>query len=428
MHKRFVIIFAIFLALFVSHTIPCAENVMPATQAQSVAPQIIGIGAQRAPSIDIDRNDTLYLMMSGATKPASEHTPGSQVFFTQSVNYGASWDNFPLTRNLSNSKGEAFGPALFVTKVGKPKIYATYHDDVKGPTQAYLLRTKKGVKFKAPIDITPHSGGAFTPRIAVDSAEMLNIVWGDTDTPLGRRVIFTRSTDLGFTFTEPVDISRSPGKAFEPEIAVDPNDGVNVVWEDDRDGAKAIMFTRSSDGGATFSTPLKISQGTSAAAESHIAIDKSGRVYVSWIQEIDGTLQVFFARSTDNGITFSTPIQLTNDNNAEMHKVFVTTFKNVVYVAFNNDYDRDRQAYVMRSTDAGISFGQPVQFSNATRTRGRAHSVSMVVDSRGVLHVVWADSSIIGDNQDESLVLYSKSNDGGPFSTAIMIPAYINLP
>ena len=118
MHKRSIIIFAIFLALFVFHTIPCAEIVVPATQAQSLVPQVIGAGAQRAPSIDIDRNDNLYLMMSGATKPASEHTPGSQIFFTQSSNYGASWDNFPLTRNLSNSKGEAFGPALFVTKVG----------------------------------------------------------------------------------------------------------------------------------------------------------------------------------------------------------------------------------------------------------------------------------------------------------------------
>jgi hypothetical protein len=419
MHKRFVIIFAIFLALLVFHAIPCAEIVMPVTQAQ-----VIGAGAQRAPSIDIDRNDNLYLMMSGATKPASAGTPGSQVFFTQSSNYGASWDNFPKTRNLSNSNGEAFGPALFVTKVGKPKIYATYHDNVSGPTQAYLLRTKKGVKFKAPINITQHSGGAFTPRIAVDSAEMLNVVWGDTLT--GRRVVFTRSTDLGFTFTNPVDISRSSGNAFEPEIAVDPNDGINVVWEDNGDGTQAVMFTRSSDGGATFSTPLKVSQGTGIAAEPHIAIDKSGRTYVSWVQQVDGTVQTFFARSTDNGTTFSTPIQLTNSENADMHKVFITTFKDVVYVAYNNDFDRDHQLYVMRSTDAGVSFGQPVQVSDASRNRGRAHSVSMVVDSRGVLHVVWIDTSILG--LEEGLLIYRKSANGGPFSNAVQILAFINLP
>jgi hypothetical protein len=415
MHKRFMVIFAIILTLLVSHAIPCADIFVPAVQAQ------FGAGAQRAPSIDIDKDDNLYLMMSAATKPASTGTPGSQIFFTKSDNFGASWDNFPLTRKLTASDGEAFGPALFVTKVGKPKIYVTYHDSDPGQTQAFLIRTKKKTKFRAPVNITPHNGGAFTPRIAVDSAESLNVVWGDTLN--GRRVVFTRSLDLGFTFTELVDISRSPGNAFEPEIAVDPNDGINVVWEDDREGAEAIMFTRSTDGGASFSTPLKISQGTGNASESHIAIDASGRTYVTWVQEVDGTLQAFFTRSTNGGATFSTPVNLSNEPNAEIHKVFVTTFKDVVYVAYNNDYERDHQAYVLRSTDAGVTFGQPVQISDASRNRGRAHSVSMVVDSRGTLHVVWIDDSIIGSQ--EGLLHYSKSANGGAFTKASMILAFI---
>lgn len=419
MHKRPIIILAIFLALAVSQTMPCADIFVPAAEAQ-----IIGAGAQRAPSIDIDRNDNLYLMMSGATKPASAGTPGSQVFFTQSANYGASWDNFPLTRNLTNSRGEAFGPALFVTKFGKPKIYAAYHDNVGGPTQAYLLRTKKGVKFRAPKNITSHGGGAFTPRLAVDSNETIHVVWGDTLS--GKRVAFTRSTDLGFTFTEAVDISRSAGNAFEPEIAVDRNDALNVVWEDDGEGSIAIMFSRSSDAGQSFSTPLKISQGPGMAAEPHIAVDGSERIHVAWVQEVDGTLQAFYARSTDGGASFSAPLNLSNTPNADIHKVFLTTFKDVVYVAYNNDNERDRQAYLLRSTDAGVSFAEPVQFSNANRNRGRAHSVSMVVDSRGVLHIVWIDSSILG--KEEGLLLYSKSNNGGAFSTAVQILAYLNLP
>ncbi len=418
MHKRFIVILAVFLALLVSHVIPCADIFVPTAKAQ------IGAGAQRAPSIDIDRNDNLYLMMSAATKMASAGTPGSQIFFTQSENYGASWDNVPFTRNLSNSNGEAFGPALFVTKVGKPKIYVTYHDSAPGPTQAFLIRTKKGVKFRAPTNITPHNGGAFTPRIAVDSAENLNIVWGDT-LHGGYRIIFTRSTDLGFTFTAPVDISRSTGNAFEPEIAVDPSNGINVVWEDDAGGAEAIMFTRSTDGGATFSTPLKISQGTGNASESHIAIDATGRTYVSWVQVVDGNLQAFFTRSTDGGATFSTPVNLTNAANAEIHKVFLTTFRDVVYLAYNNDDDRVHQAFVLRSTDAGVTFGQPVQISDASRNRGRAHSVSMVVDSRGTLHVVWIDDSFLG--KEEGLLYYSKSANGGEFSKASQILAFIRL-
>jgi hypothetical protein len=418
MHRRLIIIFAIFLALMVSQALPCANILTSAAQAQ-----ILGTGAQRAPSIEIDRNDNLYLMMSAATKFASAGTPGSQVFFTQSSDYGASWDNFPLTRKLTNSKGEAFGPSLAITKTGKPKIFVAYHDNVSGQTQAYLLRTKKGVKFRAPQNITPHGGGAFTPRIAVDRTDALHVVWGDTLS--GKRVIFVRSTDLGATFSEPLDVSRSPGNAFDPEIAVDPSNGIHVVWEDDRDGTRAVQFAHSSDGGVSFSTPAKISQGTGVAEEPHIAADASGRIHVSWVEEVEGTRQAFYSRSTDGGASFSTPVNLSNRANADIHKVFLTTFEDVVYLAYNNDYDRDRQAYVLRSTDAGVNFGEPVQISDADRAKGRAHSVAMVVDSRGVLHTVWIDSSILGN--EEGFLLYSKSSNGRSFSNALRIPAFLLL-
>src|SRR5216684_5416998 len=73
-------------------------------------------GAQRFPAIDVDSNDNLYLMMSTATAPASEHRPHSQIFFTMSRDSGVNWDNLPETRNLTNSPGEAFGPSLAVNK------------------------------------------------------------------------------------------------------------------------------------------------------------------------------------------------------------------------------------------------------------------------------------------------------------------------
>jgi hypothetical protein len=418
MPKRFFVIFAIFLALFISNSIPCADTLVPASKAQ-----VFAVGAQRAPSLAIDRNDTIYLMMSAATKPASEHTPGSQVFFTQSTDFGASWDNFPKTRNLSNSNGEAFGPVISIAKVGKPKIYAVYHDTIPGPTQVFLLRTKKGVKFRAPKNITPHDGGAFVPRIAVDSAENLNIVWGDTLT--GRRVVYTRSTDLGDSFSPLLDISRSTGFAFEPEIALDPQNNIYVVWEDDASGSKAIMFTRSTNGGTSFSTPAQLSQGSGNALESHISTDASGRIYVSWSQEIDGAVQAFFTRSTNQGATFSTPINLSNAANGDVRKTCIATFQNTVYVAYNNDDGRDHQAYILMSTDAGQTFGEPVQISDASRNKGRAHSVAMVVDSHGTLHTVWIDSSLLGN--DEGLLFYSKTSNGRNFSKATQVLAFITL-
>ena len=382
--------------------------------------QFPGAGAQRAPAIAVDRSDNLYLLMSVATKPASERTPGSQIFFTRSLDGGTSWDNFPATRNLSNSDGEAFGPSVAVTKVGKPKVYVVYHDNEPGVTQAFLIASKKGTKFKKPRNITPHDGGAFAPRIALDSEQSLNIVWGDTLN--NKRVVFTRSTDAGGTFTDLLDISRSSGDAFEPEIAVGEDDAINVSWEDNASGSYAIMYSRSSDGGATFSTPIQVSKGTGNARESYIAA-ADGLIHVVWVEEINGSLQAMFARSTDHGKTFSTPLNLTNNNGAEIHKTSVVAQGNTVYVAFNNDESRSHQAYIMKSSIGGQSFDDPVQISNANASRGRAHSVAMVIDSSGTLHTVWIDTSVVGD--DEGLLYYRRSTNGRTFSASQLLLALV---
>lgn len=385
-------------------------------------------GAQRFPAIDIDANDNLYLMTSTATAPPSAHTPHSQIYFTMSRDYGATWDNLPHTRNLSNSPGEAFGPSLAVYKNGKVRVYVTYHDNSSGTTQAYLIRSKKKTKFRAAENITPHDGGAISPRVALDSGEGVNIVWGDLGDD-GARIVFVRSTDQGFTFTEPIDVSRSSGSAFDPEIAIDANDTINVTWRDTAPGIGVIMFSRSTDSGQTFSEPVQVSSGSGNASEAAIATDASGRISVAWVDESQGHAEAYYSRSTDEGESFSEPVDLSNFPNGDIHKPTLITFRDTVYLAFQNgdlfgeDSIKNQQVYLTRSDDAGENFGAVEQVSHAKNSVGRAHSPAMAVDSRGVLHMVWIDASVIGN--DEGLLFYSNTAKGHGFSPEVMILSVI---
>src|SRR5215210_7531339 len=228
MNRRtaFVFFFALAFALVAAGLSPLARRV----EAQGS----IAFGAARFSVLDIDKNDNLYLMMSVATAPAAERRPHSQIFFTKSGDYGATWDNLPTTRNLSNSPGEAFGPSLAITRQGTVRVYVSYHDNSTGTTQAYLIRSKKKTKFRQPVNITPHDGGAFSPRVALDSSENLYVVWGDGEA--GSRIAFVRSSDQGENFTAPVYLSGSSVSALDPEIAVDSANAINVVWEDSKSG------------------------------------------------------------------------------------------------------------------------------------------------------------------------------------------------
>jgi hypothetical protein len=390
--------------------------------------QVQFFGAQRFPAIDIDANDNLYLMTSTATAPASAHTPHSQIYFTMSRDYGATWDNLPHTRNVSNSPGEAFGPSLAVFKKGKVRVYVTYHDNSTGTTQAYLVRSKKKTKFRQPENITPHNGGAFSPRISLDSGEGANIVWADSQNG-GGKVVFVRSTDQGFTFTDPIDVSRSTGVAFDPEIAVDSNDTINVAWQDDAPGKSVIMYSRSTDAGQTFTEPKQVSTGSGNATEAAIATDASGDIIVAWVDETPGHAEAFYARSTDSGASFSDPVMVSNFPTGDVHKPTLATFNNTVYLAFQNgdlfgeEQIKNRQVFVAKSDDRGASFGDYERVSNADNSKGRAHSPAMVVDSRGTLHIAWIDSSVIGN--DEGLLFYSHSANGHSFSQQLMVLSVI---
>ena len=381
-------------------------------------------GATRFPQILVDSNDNLYLAMSVATAPASEHRPHSQIFFTQSRDGGKTFDNLPQTRNLTNSPGEAFGPSIAVSSQGPLRLYISYHDNSTGGYQAYLLRTKKKTKFRKPQILTPNSGGGFSPRVALDSGGNVNLVYGDTSDNV-RRVRFLRSTDEGETFSDPVTISGASGGGFEPEIAMTGGDAINVAWEDTASGTSVILYSRSTDNGATFSDPLQISTGSGSATEADIAADKTGQLSVVWVQEVGGEKHAFYSRSTDNGKTFSSPMQITHINGESISKPVVLAYKSTVYVAFQDEANGDLQVYLTTSDDLGATFTSTAQVSHSDNNCGRGHSAAMTVDSTGTLHIVWIDSSRVIPCADEGLLFYSRSTNGRKFTSEQMILAGI---
>jgi hypothetical protein len=180
------------------------------------------------------------------------------------------------------------------------------------------------------------------------------------------------------------------------------------------------MFCRSTDRGISFSTPVRVSDTAGNATEAHVTVDGSRRIHVVWVDDSSGDHQILYSQSNDLGETFAPSINISNLAGADAHRAVVLAFANVVYVAYH-ELGRTRQIFLARSDDGGAAFGRAVQVSDADRSRGEAHSPAMVRDSKGNLHLVWIDSSILGS--DEGLLLYSKTPDGRTFQTQRIILA-----
>jgi len=120
--------------------------------------------------------------------------------------------------------------------------------------------------------------------------------------PAATGITLAASTDAGATFSSPLSIA-TPANPTADEVIAGPDGGIYVLWVAGTTGE----FSASQDSGATFfptPTPLGISI---AGGPPSFTVDACGNVTV--IGE-SGTVDTFYQRSIDGGITFAAPIDI----------------------------------------------------------------------------------------------------------------------
>ncbi len=270
------------------------------------------------------------------------------------------------------------------------------------------------VLFSPPANIS-NDGHSGDQQMAIDPGGNINVVWLDT-TPGYSAVFFSRSSDGGATFSSPQNLSTDPNGSLAPQIAVDPSGGINVVWEDST-SPNDIFFSRSSDGGATFSTPKNISNNPAGANNPYLAVDSGGNINVVWVGSPKTAPSIiFFSRSSDGGATFSTPIAVsTNPSDGPLVAV---DFAGNINVAWIEGLDGPFHAAFSRSSDGGATFTAPKQISGLSEVDPGPR---MALDSNGNIYVVWYTTPY-------GNIHLSYSTDGGATFSNTNITNYSGFP
>src|SRR6266540_2967423 len=112
-----------------------------------------------------------------------------------------------------------------------------------------------------------------------------------------------------FSWTGPnvrVDAGDPTAHSFDPDVAASGGE-VYVVWDWEHTD---VFFAKSSDGGLTWSNPpIQISTDftTASSWSPAVAVDAAGSLYVVWYDARSGDGDIYFARSTDGGATWTDP-------------------------------------------------------------------------------------------------------------------------
>jgi hypothetical protein len=288
-------------------------------------------------------------------------------------------------------------------------------------------RPVDNVVYVAKYNYTPGSpGGISTPNSAGNPP---NFTYARTTIVDRGAVGFAVPSHIGFagTFADKpwMEIDESPSSAS-------PCSGNVYVAHTNfhgQFGSSPIVFSRSSDGGATWVGPRTISTGgsggTSLNQGADIAVASDGTIYVAYqaFERKPPRDTVSVVRSTDCGKHWSQPVQvgpvITGQASGVAFRTptfaFVAvddTNPNLVYVAYQDLASGDYDIVARRSTNGGATWSGPVQVNTDP---GARHQIFPTIEvSHNALHVGWYDFRNSVTPSNEALdVFYACTNCAG---------------
>jgi hypothetical protein len=154
---------------------------------------------------------------------------------------------------------------------------------------------------------------AWAPAIAADSAGTVHAMWSQTMTGVpppgeGDTLFYTRWEGMGWS--KPVDVLVSPAGAAEwPKMTIAPDGMIHVVWGTGGSGSQ-LLYARvpacCADDPRRWTMPKALYMPI--LASSAIVADQQGRLHVVFSSHHNGS--VFYRRSDDGGDTWSAPVEL----------------------------------------------------------------------------------------------------------------------
>jgi hypothetical protein len=310
---------------------------------------------------------------------------------------------FGSPQNISQNAGFSYHPDIAVDKDGG--INVVWYDDTPGNDEIFFSRSSDGgAAWTQAVNVSNNPGISFTPVVGVDDAGNLNAAWWDTS-HTNREIFFSRSTDEGVTWSQPEDLTHNSGRSDEPAMAVGGSGTIYLVWEDKTPGNWDILFTRSRNGGASWSPLKNISKNPAHSSWPAIAVDGSGHINVAWNDYTTGSRRVFFSRSSDGGTTWSSAVNVYNQTGLSGYPAIAVDGDGYILLAWIFSTPSERRIYVSRSIDNGLTWSQPV--SVAPQSQDGVFP-DMAVDSVGNINLVWWDQG-----QGNREIYFSRSIDNG---------------
>lgn len=289
------------------------------------------------------------------------------------------WDSDPGMTVDAN--GNFYAIILSFNSTSEPNGFFVYQSTDKGLTWSSPRTVVNGVQ-----NVFEDKELIACDRTSSSYLGNLYVAWARFIGFYSPAIYFTRSTNQGFNWSAPIQISDTQGGVQWPVPAVGHNGEVYVAWC----GSTSIRFDRSTNGGVSFGTDRTVQSITSMnryvkgsiLTFSYPAMDVDitngpyrGYIYIAYMDNgIDGYPDMFFTRSTDGGNTWSTRVRINDDpqgNHIDQFHPWLTVDRtgciSVIFYDSRNDPNNILcDVYLAQSTDGGTTWLPNVRITNVS--------------------------------------------------------------
>ena len=243
---------------------------------------------------------------------------------------------------------------------------------------------------------------AFDQNLSISANNQLNITLTgeDTDNDPIQFEIVSNPADATLNNFD----SAKGTVTYSPETNYTGNDSFSFKVSDDN-GAESNSATVSveiTENNETNQAPQAFDQVTNEA-------NLSDYRYAVWSAGEEEDRHIFFSRSSDGGKTFSSPLSLSGKSRTPVFNPEVSSTGNNVYVVWQGQSENGNQDIFMRkSVDYGSSFSGVENLSNDPGGSGNPQ----ITINGNTTHVAWE-----GTTPGNNYIFYSRSDDGSKFDS-----------
>jgi hypothetical protein len=305
-----------------------------------------------------------------------------EIYYKHSVDGGVSWG---ADTRLTYDPAISACPTVAVSGALPPVVHVVWADTrVPGYVDIYYKRSVGGTTFGADTKLTGSGAEGQFPSLAV-SGSVLHVVWEDYRTSTSNwEIYYKRSTEGGTNWE--TDRRLTTNSALSQKASVSAYGSVvHVAWLDNRDGNDEIYYKRSTDAGFSWGADIRLTNNSYASYPPSISASGSN-VHVVWHDTRDGNTEIYYKRSTNGGLNWGADTRLTN-NSAVSGFPSVKSFGSAVHVVWYDSRDGNTEIYYKRSTNDGVNWGADTRLTN----NSDASAYPSVSLSLSTVHVVWQD-------------------------------------